>query len=349
MKNDRLAIRFLAAIAISLAAHAALLAGAWLDVPRAAPDPQPLEARIVALPAPVPPPPPAVQPAPRPAAKRPSAPRIAALPRTAPPSPLVLPAAPEETFPEEAPVSPAPEVPAEREVVAMAAPPGPEPVPVRALPRRGRIAYTLYYGEDKFSVGRTIQTWEIEDGGYKLASFSETTGLLELFGAQRLNYLSQGSITRSGLRPETFLMSRTRRGRTEEARARFDWNAGTIDFGKTRERRSAALPDNAQDLVSFVYQLAMSPPAPGRIRLPITNGSKFETYEVEVAAEEEIATPLGTLRALPIRQLRRPDDESIDIWLATEYRYLPVKIRFYDREGRPTGEQLVNEIRLSDE
>lgn len=349
MKSDSRAIRFLAAIAISLAAHAVLLAGAWLDVPRVVPEPEPLEARLVSVPAPSPPPPPKAQPKPRPVVKRPPSQRIAALSKTAPPSPLVLPAAPEDAFAEEAPVSPPPEAPVEREAVAMAAPPGPEPAPARTLPRKGRIAYTLYYGEDQFSVGRTVQTWEMENGEYKLASFSETTGILELFGAQRLNYLSQGSVTRDGLKPETFLMSRTRRGRTEEARARFDWNAGTIEFGKTRERQAAALPGNAQDLVSFVYQLAMAPPAPGRLRLPITNGSKFETYDIDIAAEEDIATPLGTLRALPIRQVRRPNTESIDIWLATEYRYLPVRIRFYDREGRPAGEQLANEIRLSDE
>jgi hypothetical protein len=348
MKRDRLAFRFLAATAISLAAHAVLFAGAWLDVPRAIPEPEPLEARIVSVPAP-PPPPPKAQPEPRPAAKRPPSRRVAALPKTAPSSPLVLPAAPEEVFAEEAPVSPAPEAPVEREVVAMAAPPGPDTPAVRTLPRKGRIAYTLYYGEDRFSVGRTVQTWEIDDGEYKLASVSETTGVLELFGAQRLNYFSQGSVTRSGFKPEKFLMSRTRRGRTEEALARFDWDAGTIEFGKSRERRSTALPGNAQDLVSFAYQLALAPPAPGRLRLPITNGSKFETYDIDVAAEEDIATPLGTLRALPVRQVRRPDSESIDIWLATEYRYLPVRIRFYDREGRPAGEQLVNEIRLSDE
>ena len=35
--------------------------------------------------------------------------------------------------------------------------------------------------------------------------------------------------------------------------------------------------------------------------------------------------------------------------LAAEYRYLPVRIRFIGRDGDPTGEQLVTEIRISTE
>jgi hypothetical protein len=50
-----------------------------------------------------------------------------------------------------------------------------------------------------------------------------------------------------------------------------------------------------------------------------------------------------------VKQVPLPGDESIELWLAVEYRYLPVKLRFFDREGNPTGEQVVNEIRISDE
>ena len=39
--------------------------------------------------------------------------------------------------------------------------------------------------------------------------------------------------------------------------------------------------------------------------------------------------------------------ESIELWLAAEYRWLPVRIRFFDREGEPSGEQLVSDIRVS--
>ena len=50
-----------------------------------------------------------------------------------------------------------------------------------------------------------------------------------------------------------------------------------------------------------------------------------------------------------MRQLPRPGDESIEIWLAADYRYLPVRIRHFDREGNFSGEQVVSEIRISEE
>ena len=101
--------------------------------------------------------------------------------------------------------------------------------------------------------------------------------------------------------------------------------------------------------MSFIYQFSLDPPAPGRIRLPITNGSRLESYEIDVLEVETIETPLGPLTALPIRQVRRPGTESIELWLAPEYRYLPVRIRFIDRDGNPSGEQLASEIRISEE
>ena len=47
--------------------------------------------------------------------------------------------------------------------------------------------------------------------------------------------------------------------------------------------------------------------------------------------------------------MRKPGEESLELFLAAEYRYLPVRIRFFSREGEPQGEQIVTEIRVSDE
>ena len=64
-----------------------------------------------------------------------------------------------------------------------------------------------------------------------------------------------------------------------------------------------------------------------RYQLPITTGTRLEVYGFEIGPEEPLETPIGTVRALPIRQLQRSGLESIEIWLAAEYRYLPVRIR----------------------
>jgi len=221
------------------------------------------------------------------------------------------------------------------------------PVLARRLPRRGEITYELYLGNDKFNVGRTQQAWELNDDSYRLSSVSETTGLVSLFTRQRLAYESRGRLTAGGLRPEHFTMQRVRWGRSEDAAADLDWSAMTAMIGNPQ--RGVALPADAQDLVSFMYQLGLMPLAPGRIELPITNGWKLERYELEIGGEEQLQTPFGTLRAVPVKQVRRPGQESIELWLAAEYRWLPVRIRFFDREGEPSGEQLVSDIRVSND
>lgn len=329
-------------VALSLLVHLLVVYGVPYELPQRGADPLPLEARLqpAALPPPV-----LARPK-RPAPSRaPVIAPVAATPEIAeaplfdpPPAPYTEPAT-EEPPPVTATVSEEPPP----------AKPEPAPVPARRLPRKGEITYVVYLGTEKFSAGETVQTWELNDDTYRLTSVSQTTGLVALFRRERRAYESVGKVTASGLRPEFFANQRVRSGRSEDAQANFDWNTMTVALGKAQEQKQLALPANAQDLVSFMYQLGLTPLVPGRMELPITNGWKLEHYELEVGAEEFLETPFGTLRALPVKQVRRPGQESIELWLATGYRLLPVRIRFFGRQGEPTGEQLVSDIRVSED
>lgn len=345
--------RFATAALVSLALHALVMAGAWLPVPQVPGPPPRLEARLV-VPPPVAEPAPQTPPASRTREKRataraipssvPPAPAPASAFAVAAPEPTLVPDPPRET---EAAAEPAAPEPPQR--VAVVAESSAVAAAVRTLPRRGRIAFNVLYGNNRFSVGKVVQTWEVEADAYKLASEAETSGIVDLFRPQRMRYISQGRIVPQGLRPDSFLVSRTRRGQNEASQARFDWNAGQLTYGNARDQKHAALPPEAQDLMSLMYQFSLTPPAPGRHRYPIATGSRFDVYDIEVAAEESIETPIGTLKALPVKQIARAGSESIEFWLASEYRYLPVKIRHYDREGNFSGEQVVTEIRISED
>lgn len=328
---------------LSIALHALVASGNWLPLPQEPAEPRLLKARFAPLPELKPAPPrPSVR-APRRAAPAP-APEGAAV---ATAGPLVLP----EPVPDAAPaeeVADDPAAPEPPQQLALAAETS-VAAAAHSLPRRGRISFTLLYGEDRTQVGTAVQSWEAGTNTYLIASEAETSGLVELFRPQRLRYVSQGRITPQGLRPESFVASRTRRGRSEAAQARFDWDAGNLSYGGTSESKSAALPAGAQDFVSFIFQFVLVPPAPGFYRVPITTGNRFAVYDIVVSGEERIETPLGSLRTLSVKQMPRAGEESIEISLAAEYRYLPVRIRHYDREGNYSGEQVANEIRISEE
>lgn len=336
--------RLLLAMAGSLAVHALVMSSARLEL-AAPPQPRPpLEARLA--PAPAAPPAPAATPM-----RRRETRQAAVKPLTAP-TPVV--SAPTPLYvPPEWEVEPVPEpeetpAPPRTEQLAIAPRSAPE-VPANPLPRSGYIEYNVLYGSgDGLPVGRVVQSWKIENDRYLLASDAETTGLVDFFRPQQLRYISQGRVTAKGLKPEEFFITRTRHGKTEAARARFDWEQQQIHYGYPHDRKVAALVDGAQDLVSLAYHFALAPPPPGRFRIAVTSGRDFEVHEIEVLPEEIIETPMGQLRTLPLKQIARPGKEHFDLWLAVQYNYLPVRLRHYDRKGEYSGEQVATEIRVGD-
>jgi hypothetical protein len=329
-------------VVLSVFAHLWLMYGVPIEMPRFAAPPPTLVARLQPA-EPLPPVVPHTRPAPK-HKPRAAEPVISSPLPTA--GPVFVPApqaAPEPAAPIEVPVAPPPP-----SVVADSKPVTAPPPPLaRRLPRKGEISYVLYLGNDKFAVGVTTQTWEISGDRYHLASVSETSGLAAVFSRQRMAYQSDGKLTARGLQPERFTTERVRSGKSEKAGADFDWNSATAAIGNPP--RSVAAPADAQDIVSFMYQLGLAPLTPGRIELPITNGWKLERYELEIGSEEAVETPFGALRAVPVKQVRRAGQETIELWLAPAYRWLPVRIRFFNREGEPSGEQLVSAIRVSED
>lgn len=345
----------LAALVLSVLAHAITLSGDWRRLPQTAADPLPLRAQLE----PGPLTPPAhrapVKQAPRalPARVAPVAAAPAILVADAP-APWSLPAtavepaveaqAPLAVAPPALPATPAPEP----VVLAMAAPTPytPTPASIKTLPRRGRITYSLnyYLSNMPTTVGRTEQTWEAVNNTYQLDSLSQTTGLARLTRFGPRTYHSSGAVTERGLLPHTFTSNVVVGGKSDDATAQFDWNTSTLQFGRPTAQKNTALPAGAQDLLSFMYQLSLAPPPRGRLQIPVTTGVYFENYELEVFDEETIETPLGKVRALPVKQVRRAGSETIEVWLGTDYHFLPLRIRFIGRDGTPGGEQVATQI-----
>jgi hypothetical protein len=232
----------------------------------------------------------------------------------------------------------APSEPAEPDVAA-ATMPQEQPSP----PQTGTIRYEVYLGSDKFSIGRSVQTWSIDKHSYRLTSFSETTGLVGLFKPYQFAYTAEGQVELGGLRPESFTVQRGRGGK-HQATAHFDWSSGQLTFGSIGDMRTSPLNSSSYDFLTLFYQLPRMGLAPGRVQVSITTGTKFRSYQLEIGAEEMLELPIGTMRTIPIKQVRVPGEESIEVWLAPEERYLPVRIRFLNEKGKMTAEQVATQI-----
>ena len=324
--NARIAL----AIALSLLAHAIMLSVplAWLP-PGEVPLP-PLTAKLEPLPeiAAKPAPPRKHKPRPQPARAEPAA----EMPASSEPA--------GNSHAEEPQANPEPQ-PAAIEQTAE------EPKPAHPLPKHARLTFFAYKGTD-FMIGEARHSLEIgDDKNYTLKVGMNTTGLAGFFKTFESNQQSSGKLTSRGLRPDEFSEAKNTSKGKETLEARFDWEGKTLSF---LNGSKTPLPEQAQDIISILYQLSQLPLEKGVIQIYISNGKKLERYELSIdGKEEEIQTRLGTLRALPLHKIHAQGEEGLDIWLGLEYRLLPVKVRQIDRSGKIAGEMVISEILVADE
>lgn len=235
-------------------------------------------------------------------------------------------------------IAPAPAAPlvASAPTLIAAAEPGLPTEP--RLPQRMRIRYRVDRGDSNFEIGYAEHDWQIEDGRYRLHSVVETTGLVWLFKALRLEMDSRGTLTAAGLRPESFAVVRD--GHPTRENAAFDWERMTVSVGGRAEQ---AVAPGAQDLLSFNYQLGFLPDLHSGSTLPIVTGKKYGIYRLEVLGDEQLELPVGSLRTL---HLRAPGENTTELWLAYDYLLLPVKIRYLDAKG-DSFVQVASQIQLN--
>ena len=328
----------LAAFLVSLGLHATALFVPEIDL---APEPE-APALVAELRAAVPEPPRLETPEPQPpapapraatrkaesAAKAPAAARPAS-PRR--PEVLAVPATPESPAAVAEPSAPAPGSASAAAPVSPGVEPEPGPAAPDAavserLPPRGSIRFRVDRGDSGFEIGVARQEWILDAGRYRLTSSVETTGLAWLIRAVNIDMESVGRISADGLHPEVFGVMRS--GKKARERALFDWDAMKV---RVSDNSDHALDPGAQDLLSFYYQLGFLDIAPGQTgSMPLATGKKYGVYRLENLGDETIEIPLGVLRT---RHLRTPGENATEIWLAYEYRLLPVKIRHVDNKG----------------
>lgn len=165
---------------------------------------------------------------------------------------------------------------------------------------------------------------------YSLTSEMHAKGLLSLFIQERA-LISEGLITDKGLQPSSFKYQ-VKNNKEKTTSTVFDWQKKTVTFQTNKGDKQVPLPDGAQDLLSFMYQPMFVPPL-NEIKYFVTNGRTMREYDYEFTGEETITTKLGALKTIHLHRTNDDGDEIIDLWLATDYLYLPVKITQTNKKG----------------
>lgn len=333
--------RIVWALVLSLAVHLLLWFGPQVHLSFNQALPEPLEARLILPQKPIPTEHTEFKPRPKPRTHRPQPPAPRTIKETTPvlaeetsPPSMAAAAPPDNLASSEAPDLPAPEENPQQK----AAPPFP-------LPRQAEIQFNLYKGENGLNVGKVVQTWQMQDNRYSLTSVAQATGIFSLIKSGKFVQTSQGKLTENGLEPDAFWIQRGQSADSTES-AQLDHKNKTLTLSSAQNSTTLPLPDGTQDLLSFAYQIAISPPQTGRtIKLFITNGRKLDSYEYQVIGEEWLELPQGKTKALHLSKVHNPKEDGTDIWLGIEQHYLPIKIRFTDRDGG-VAEQVASEIQI---
>lgn len=166
---------------------------------------------------------------------------------------------------------------------------------------------------------------------YALKSVIKPRGLAALIISDLLQ-TSDGTLTKNGLQPNAYLYQYG--DKTDKTySAKFDWASKVVSLITAKGTKTAEIADGTQDLLSFMYQFMYVAPLE-RMEISIATGKKLGNYDYSFDGEETINIPMGELKTLHIFYLGDDNDEKTELWLATDYQYVPVKIRKTEKNGK---------------
>ncbi|MEZ0209765.1 MAG: DUF3108 domain-containing protein [Methylophilus sp.] len=206
--------------------------------------------------------------------------------------------------------------------------------PDAALPppyQRVSTEYAVYVNGEKQPAGSAnIDYVQEPSGQYNLRWVVEGRGLLKLL-YPKLEQQSRGDVGPHGLKPHFYRYAFGSKA-DKIYEANLDWETNFITLKTSKGEQRVDLPRNTQDILSFMYQFMFVPPLQ-EMHIALTNGRRLNTYQYEFEGEDSMVIADQTIQTVHIAHTRGETDEKIELWLATDYRYVPVKIRKQEKNG----------------
>jgi hypothetical protein len=341
--------RWIAVLLATVLLH--LIAFQWADGRLGLPMPRPAEPAVVttALLSEAPPPPPVAAPAsrPRPKVRKKSVAAPAPVPASPPPPAVTV----ETTEPAgiEAPGSSVEEVASAQAESATEAAPSPAPPPAAPAeaaeqaarrykvdpPPSAELKYEVRaLREGKNWYGSGLFRWEAAGGSYRITGEASVSFL---FNITVLNFKSEGALNEYGVAPVLYSEKPWRKALTN---THFQHANHKISFSASE----AVYPwhGGEQDRASIMWQLAAigrgdaAQFTPGAdIDMVVAGARDADTWRIRVLGQEDVDTPYGKLAAWHVVRAPRQGsyDQTIDIWLAPQREWYPVRLRYTYANG----------------
>lgn len=195
-------------------------------------------------------------------------------------------------------------------------------------------------------VGEMREVFEQTGDRYRIISETRATGVMALIHKKPARAESSGVITPFGLRPERFEAVRGKKGEKHET-AEFDWSRHSLRLRHDGVTETLPLPQGTQDRLSAMYQfLFLAPASRASLDFPMTNGRKLDDYRYRAGTDSRLDTRLGNLAVQHLVKQQQTGEVATEIWLSTEHRGLPVRMRIVEPDGE-RYEQRITRVSLS--
>ena len=197
-------------------------------------------------------------------------------------------------------------------------------------PKRVQINLEVHTGG--MHLGDAHDVLEHDGKQYSVVSESKTVGLAAIIYNLNIRREARGLVTKGGLQPQHFVEENSRKPKRA---ADFDWEARKLTLTDGDKVSTVDLPENSFDQTSFVYAFAFRSPDDELPPVHLTDGRKLSDYKYKMVGREKVKTAMGELDTIHFQKVREADDKrGFEVWLSVEHHYLPVQVRFVEKDGR---------------
>ncbi len=205
-----------------------------------------------------------------------------------------------------------------------------------ALPPFFEAEYTIHgKGMQLGVMERSFQ--RTEDGGYRFASKSHTTGVAAVFRRDKIFETSLWLQKNNGPLSLSYEYQRIDSRKNRHTHVVFDWQSGQIqNIAKRRPWKIKA--QNGVIDQHLVQLLLMSELRKSKPQLDylVANKGELQQYTFTSIGNTLLETPLGKLETEAFVYATPNSKRKITLWFATKLKYLPVKIENLDKKGKRT-------------
>jgi len=114
----------------------------------------------------------------------------------------------------------------------------------------------------------------------------------------------------------------------------YDYKAGTAKYKSKKKKRKVALKNDQLNRLSYQIQLRrdlINGKSP--LEYQVISRGRLKIYKFEIQGEETLETPLGNIKAVKVKRIRKDNDRETLLWFAPQWNYLLVQLWQREKGG----------------